>query len=297
MSENEILQDVPETRDGARPAPINRILAGLDGGIRRAVDFLLPPHCPVCRRAVATGGGLCSTCWSSMEFICEPYCQVYGTPFAYYMGEDIVSAQAIADPPPFEAARAAVKYGTAAKALVHGLKYRDRFETVEPMLTAMARAGAVLLDRCELIVPVPLHRWRLISRRFNQSMLLANGLSRLCNRPSGPFVPGAPATDTPTGGSFSQSAGPECAGRIRRARTAPWHSRGQAGAVGRRRLYIRGNRKGGEPRPFARRGRRCRRPHLCKCLPVGTGHSCVAIWRFVNTFLYDGILLYAPCQD
>lgn len=123
-----------------------------------------------------------------MPFIAGPVCKVYGTPFAYDMGENIVSAQAIADPPPFEAARAAVRYGPQAKSLVHGLKYQDRHEVAAVMATAMYRAGAELLDRGQLIVPVPLYRWRLWRRRYNQSQLLADGLSSRSGVANDPFV-------------------------------------------------------------------------------------------------------------
>ena len=42
----------------------------------------------------------------------------------------------------------------------------------------MVRAGATLLARAHVLVPVPLHRARLVSRGFNQSALLARALSR-----------------------------------------------------------------------------------------------------------------------
>ncbi len=156
--------------------------------MRRSIDLLLPPVCPVCRGAVSGGNALCASCWPTMESITSPVCKVYGTPFAYDVGADIVSAQAIADPPPFGAARAAVRYGPAAKALVHGLKYQDRLEVADLMITAMHRAGAELLQQCQLIVPVPLHRWRLWWRRYNQSQILAAGLSARSGIPSDPFV-------------------------------------------------------------------------------------------------------------
>lgn len=179
---------LPEGRGTEFAALLAGAHDGAVAGLRRTIDFLLPPQCPVCRKSVARSGGVCSACWSSMKFISEPFCQVYGTPFAFNVGENIVSAQAIAEPPPFEAARAAVKYGPVAKALVHSLKYRDRFEAAEPMVAAMNRIGAELLQRCQMIVPVPLHRLRLINRRYNQAALLAAGLSRLAGIAYDPFV-------------------------------------------------------------------------------------------------------------
>ena len=49
---------------------------------------------------------------------------------------------------------------------------------------AMAAAGAPLLARAGLLVPVPLHRSRLHQRRYNQSALLARQLARLSGRPA-----------------------------------------------------------------------------------------------------------------
>jgi len=171
-------------RAGGKRAGLERLAAPMS----RCIDFLLPPVCPACRGAVARGHALCPRCWQSMPFITRPLCKVYGTPFAYDIGEDIVSAQAIADPPPFEAARAAVRYGPEAQALVHALKYQDRHEVGDVMIAAMARAGAELLPRCQLIVAVPLHRWRLWRRRYNQSQILAAGLSKRSGVPNDPFV-------------------------------------------------------------------------------------------------------------
>jgi len=145
---------------------------------RFAADLLLPPACAACGRATGSADGLCVPCWTSIDFIAPPVCEVYGTPFGYAMAPGMLSAAAIADPPPFDKARAAVLYGPVAKALVHQLKYRDRPEVGKTMAQAMRRAGAELIAGSHVIVPVPLHRWRLWRRRFNQAAVLAQHLSQ-----------------------------------------------------------------------------------------------------------------------
>ena len=163
-----------------------------DRGLARlagiAADLVLPPTCPGCGRAVGDGHALCAGCWSTIRFIAPPLCPVYGTPFAFDLGEGIVSAEALADPPPFRRARAAAVYGDVARRLVHQMKYYDRPHLAATMAKAMVRAGEPLLSDCSLIVPVPLYRWRLWWRRFNQAALLAANISRLSGVPYDPFV-------------------------------------------------------------------------------------------------------------
>jgi predicted amidophosphoribosyltransferase len=68
-----------------------------------------------------TDNGLCPACWSKVAFIAPPYCPRLGIPFAYDPGPGILSMQAIADPPAFQRARAAVRFDDVARALVHAL--------------------------------------------------------------------------------------------------------------------------------------------------------------------------------
>lgn len=101
-----------------------------------------------------------------------------GTPFAYDQGEGILSAEAMADPPGWDKARAAVLFDEHSKDIVHQLKYRDWAEAGVFMARLMTRSGAELLSNADVIVPVPLHRWRFWRRRFNQAATLAQLIAR-----------------------------------------------------------------------------------------------------------------------
>ncbi|WP_036282747.1 ComF family protein [Methylocystis sp. ATCC 49242] len=164
-------------------------LGGLPDLARRAgaalLDLVYPPSCLVCRKAVAQNGALCAACWSDIAFIERPFCERLGTPFERDLDQPgLISPEAAANPPVFHRARAVARYDSdKARSLAHRLKYYDRLELAGPMGRWMARAGADILSDADVLAPIPLHRLRLIARRFNQSAALANVVSRECGAP------------------------------------------------------------------------------------------------------------------
>jgi ComF family protein len=150
---------------------------------RGLIDVITPPKCLACSKNVQVGASLCTGCWSKLTHLEEPVCDMLGTPFAYDQGEGALSAAAIAAPPPWDRARAAVLFDDAAKGLVHALKYRDNGEAGLLMIRMMARAGRDLLKDSDVVIPVPLHRSRLWKRRFNQAAYLAKPLAKLADKP------------------------------------------------------------------------------------------------------------------
>jgi len=155
---------------------------------RLALGLLYPPTCIACQAATGEPHALCAACWSQVRFIDRPFCERLGTPFAVDLGQPLLSPAAIADPPVFGRARAVAEYDGTASLLVHRLKYNDRLELARAMGTMMVRAGAELLADADVIVPVPLHRWRLWRRRFNQAMALAQAVSSGSGIPCDPFL-------------------------------------------------------------------------------------------------------------
>ncbi|HMQ57168.1 MAG TPA: double zinc ribbon domain-containing protein, partial [Rhizobiaceae bacterium] len=145
---------------------------------RIVADVLFPPVCLGCRAPVGREGGLCPACWRSLRFIERPFCEVLGAPFAHDFGAGIVSADAIANPPPFSRCRSAVVYSGVARRLAQALKYRDATDLAPWLAAWMVRAGTELIDDADLIAPLPLHRWRFFERRFNQSPELARAVAR-----------------------------------------------------------------------------------------------------------------------
>ena len=144
---------------------------------RAMLDFALPPRCVVCSDAVIEHNALCGACWSKLEFIEMPRCDVYGTPLPFDAGGRPLSAVAARQMPVWDRARAAVRFDDHSRRVVHALKYHDRHEVVKLMAQLMQRAGCDVLTDAHLLVPVPLYWGRLWGRRFNQAAMLAQALA------------------------------------------------------------------------------------------------------------------------
>jgi ComF family protein len=171
--------------EASPPRSISSHLRGVLGACRDALahlpklalDIALPTQCVSCREPV-DGEGVCASCWAKLSFIEPPYCPRLGIPVVYDPGPELLSMEAIASPPAYQRARAAVRYDELARTLVHSLKYQDRTDLAPAMGRWMARAGQELLGEADVLVPVPLHWRRGWSRRYNQSGALARVISR-----------------------------------------------------------------------------------------------------------------------
>lgn len=160
-----------------------RVVPVLGAAGRFVLDQLFPPVCLGCGLAVGTPDGLCASCWGKLVPISPPLCPILGLPFAADMGSGAASAQAIADPPPFARARSAVGYTDLARQLVSKMKYGDRPEIAIFCGRMMAAAGYEILGPDAVLVPVPLHPWRQVRRRYNQATELARAVARLAKCP------------------------------------------------------------------------------------------------------------------
>jgi ComF family protein len=99
------------------------------------------------------------------------------------MGEDVLCGACLRAPPVFDRCRAAFRYDEDSRKLILGFKYGDRTYLAPALARLLYQAGRDLVNNADIIVPVPLHRWRLVRRRFNQSALLAIELGRMSGRP------------------------------------------------------------------------------------------------------------------
>lgn len=141
------------------------------------IDAVFPLRCPLCGAVLAGHDGLCGACWGRLSFPGHPACDLCAMPL-FQPGQMRCDA-CEAEPPRHGGITAATCYDAGSRQLVLRFKHGRQIA----LAAMMARLISTRLPRPrsgdEVIVPVPLHRWRLWRRGYNQSALLARELALL----------------------------------------------------------------------------------------------------------------------
>lgn len=142
------------------------------------LNLLFPPQCLNCDARVPTHGTLCLPCWQQIQFISDPMCECCGLPFDYDIGSHALCASCLHIRPLYGRARAAFRYDEHSRRLITRFKYSDQTQLAKIYGVWLVKAGGELLAQTDIIIPVPLHYWRFLHRRFNQSALLAHIIAK-----------------------------------------------------------------------------------------------------------------------
>jgi len=144
--------------------------------LRKIFDFIFPPSCLICHKKVEGDNMLCPDCFKKIHFICSPVCQICGTPLDY---EGVLLCPSCLQKKfYFEKNRSAVVYNAFSKKLILPFKHQDKIELTSFMASALLRAGEELFPLVDTLIPVPIHRRKMLKRKYNQAALLAQMLSK-----------------------------------------------------------------------------------------------------------------------
>lgn len=141
------------------------------------IDLVFPPRCPLCGEGLVAQVGLCPSCWAELAIPGDPSCSLCQRPFPDYVLPGSVCAPCLAEPPRHDGIAAATLYNPTSRRLVLSFKHGGRVALAK-MMARLISARLAQVGPGWLVVPVPLHRWRLWRRGFNQAALLARAIAR-----------------------------------------------------------------------------------------------------------------------
>lgn len=120
-------------------------------------------------------------CWPKLQLLHGPSCARCHAPIEFQLEDSILCAECLTNPPHYHKAFAVVAYNDTSQPLVTRLKYADHGHLAPVLAQWMMQHGEDFVQQCDVIVPVPMHWRRLVSRKFNQAALLARQLAKVSN--------------------------------------------------------------------------------------------------------------------
>lgn len=142
------------------------------------VDLLFPPRCPLCGAQLSAQAGLCAECWNTLAIPGEPACKLCQRPFPDMMPDGSICAPCLAEEPRHDGILAGTLYNDSSRRLVLAFKHGRRIALAPLLARLMVARLSEDVGPEWLIVPVPLHRWRLWRRGFNQAALLGMEIAK-----------------------------------------------------------------------------------------------------------------------
>lgn len=170
---------------------------------RAVLDLLLPPRA-LDDGSPSQGSGLSGKGWGRIVFLEAPVCDGCGAPFDYDLGEGVRCPACLSRPRAFSRARAACLYDDASRDVILPLKHADRTDLAAMLAAWISRAAVDLINEADVVVPVPLHAWKLFRRRYNQAAELARPIARRAGRT---YLPGVLRRVRPGGQAGKSAAG------------------------------------------------------------------------------------------
>ncbi len=138
------------------------------------INLFAPPTCCACSRTLP----------QSMEFMCV-HCRWDMPVTSFWKDPNNKVAQKFWGLVPIESACSyfLFRQGSNFQTAIHNLKYRGYWKTCIDfgVMFGAELVGCPPYDSVDLIIPVPLHRLKLLSRGYNQSEYIAKGLAKAMN--------------------------------------------------------------------------------------------------------------------
>ncbi|MDR2723606.1 MAG: ComF family protein [Holosporaceae bacterium] len=148
-------------------------------------DICFPITCCNCGKIVDSEG-LCLDCWKKIKWLSDPKCKICGTPFEIDI--NALCPMCIKKKPYFDKAISTFEYDDFSKSLVLKFKHGDATYICQQLAVWLYRVSGEVIKNSDIIIPVPIHFFKRLKRKYNQSELLAQRLGKFGGIPYEPRV-------------------------------------------------------------------------------------------------------------
>lgn len=147
--------------------------------IKNIFEIIFPTTCICCHKIINKHGLFCKECFIDLEFISPIKCQICSIPIQsqYKFCTPITCATCLQKKPFFDSSHAIFIYNQAIGKAIIDLKYNDQTFLALKFAKIFKSQIQNLLNDADYVISVPMHKKKLLKRKFNQANLIARNIS------------------------------------------------------------------------------------------------------------------------
>jgi ComF family protein len=144
---------------------------------RRVAGFVFASDCLLCGEELLDTSPVCASCLDRLRP--EPFrpCRICANEISPSVVEDLC-LRCKGKSAAYSDLRVASFYSDEIKTLIHAFKFGSRWSVCRVLAELAAMTVPAEYFRCDVVIPIPLHRSRLKERGYNQAGLLAECVAR-----------------------------------------------------------------------------------------------------------------------
>ena len=149
--------------------------------INRLIELIFPQTCLVCNQII-DNGNFCVKDWSELHFLQKPACNICFQPFEFKIDDKAVCGKCLQKRPKYFKAISVWVYNEQSRIIISRFKYYDQTNLAKYFSEIMFKQAQEILPEIDFIVPIPLHKFRINKRKYNQAAILAKNIAKLSDK-------------------------------------------------------------------------------------------------------------------
>ena len=148
---------------------------------KRILNIIFPKNCLICNKIISNGN-FCVDDWKELYFLTKPTCNICFQPFEFKVDDEMLCGKCLQKRPEYFKALAVLAYNEQSRIIITKFKYYDQINLAKYFAELMLKQAKEIIVDVDFIIPVPLHKVRIIKRKYNQAAILAKNIANLSKK-------------------------------------------------------------------------------------------------------------------
>jgi ComF family protein len=150
---------------------------------KNLIDYIMPLRCSSCAAFIVTNSGFCADCFGKLNFITNPYCKLCGHQLEFSIFTNMECGKCLHNKPSFDIARSLMKFDEHSQKIIYAFKYYDQMSIAHIFAKMLCQRYIKEIFNADLVVPVPMHKFKRLFRKYNPSQILADSIAQIIHKP------------------------------------------------------------------------------------------------------------------